>query len=371
VFCVSQNHAAKIAQILNEEADKRFPGKYQSDFALQVTSSVYDAQQFTLNFTNNILSGSANFDPYYRTSKTRVCVTVGMMTTGYDCPDVLNLALMRPIFSPTDFIQIKGRGTRKHNFTEQVIGEPLKKQVGEKQKVKYKLFDFFANCEYFEEEFDYDEVLKLPRLGAGKDTGPLPPPLPPVLGFENFNPDHITSFEETAIGLDGMRIDRMYFDKFKEKVQQDPQLAAKVQAGAWEEVDRYLEEHVLNKPKEYFTREKIRQALNADRRLTIKEVMEYIFGKIPYIKTKDELLDDEFDKFDSRYMPGDDYFEYARNVFKAYITDPNFRQMIDTGNFGMLYVDPNGEAFMKIPPDLRKKITEYIKDFVPLNQFSQ
>ena len=45
-----------------------------------------------------------------------MCVTVGMMTTGYDCPDVLNLALMRPIFSPTDFIQIKGRGTRKNTF---------------------------------------------------------------------------------------------------------------------------------------------------------------------------------------------------------------------------------------------------------------
>ena len=33
VFAVSQNHAAKIVQILNEIADKMFPGKYQSDFA--------------------------------------------------------------------------------------------------------------------------------------------------------------------------------------------------------------------------------------------------------------------------------------------------------------------------------------------------
>jgi len=42
-----------------------------------------------------------------------------MMTTGYDCPDILNLGLMRPIFSPTDFIQIKGRdtrNTRRHTF---------------------------------------------------------------------------------------------------------------------------------------------------------------------------------------------------------------------------------------------------------------
>ena len=45
VFAVSQNHAAKLVQILNVMADKMFPGKYQSDFAIQVTSSVTDAQQ--------------------------------------------------------------------------------------------------------------------------------------------------------------------------------------------------------------------------------------------------------------------------------------------------------------------------------------
>ena len=42
VFAVSQNHAAKIAQILNQMADIMFPGKYHSDFAVQVTSLVDD-----------------------------------------------------------------------------------------------------------------------------------------------------------------------------------------------------------------------------------------------------------------------------------------------------------------------------------------
>lgn len=72
-------------------ADKMFPGKYNSDFAVQVTSSVDDAAQHAIDFTYNKLLGSANFLPTYKTSKARVCVTVGMMTTGYDCPDVLNL----------------------------------------------------------------------------------------------------------------------------------------------------------------------------------------------------------------------------------------------------------------------------------------
>jgi type I restriction enzyme R subunit len=168
VFAVSQNHAAKIAQLLNEMADKLYPGKYNSDFAVQVTSLIQDAQQMTINFTNNKLGGSGNFNPEYKTSKTRVCVTVGMMTTGYDCPDILNLCMMRPIFSPTDFVQIKGRGTRKHNFSRDIINKELKEDFKDCEKKEYKLFDFFANCEYFEEKFNYDEILKLPARGTQK-----------------------------------------------------------------------------------------------------------------------------------------------------------------------------------------------------------
>lgn len=97
IFAVSQNHAAKLAQVLNQMADRMFPGKYQSDFAVQVTSQIPDSQQFTINFSNNNLLGSGNFLPGYKTSKARVCVTVGMMTTGYDCTDILaNPPFMSP-----------------------------------------------------------------------------------------------------------------------------------------------------------------------------------------------------------------------------------------------------------------------------------
>ena len=93
-----------------------YPNKYQSDFAVQVTSNVMGSQQMTIDFANNTLNGFSTANDYYRTSKTRVCVTVGMMTTGYDCTDLLNIAMMRPIYSPSDFIQMKGRGTRKKDF---------------------------------------------------------------------------------------------------------------------------------------------------------------------------------------------------------------------------------------------------------------
>ena len=168
VFAVSQNHAARLTQTLNEMADVMFPGKYQSDFAVQVTSQISDAQQFAINFANNRLMGSANLLSTYRTSKARVCVTVGMMTTGYDCTDILNLGLFRPIFSPSDFIQIKGRGTRKHSFLEQLFDSSIEATVAQPNKTAFKLFDFFGNCEFFEIGFNYDEVLQLPRLNLSQ-----------------------------------------------------------------------------------------------------------------------------------------------------------------------------------------------------------
>ena len=73
-------------------ATEMFPGKYNSDFAIQVTSWIPTAQKDTIKFTNNNLKGNSKWLDGYTSSKARMCVTVGMMTTGYDCPDVLNLA---------------------------------------------------------------------------------------------------------------------------------------------------------------------------------------------------------------------------------------------------------------------------------------
>ena len=53
IFCVNQAHARKVTQILNIMADKKFPNRYNSDFAVQITSNVMDAQQMTINFSNN------------------------------------------------------------------------------------------------------------------------------------------------------------------------------------------------------------------------------------------------------------------------------------------------------------------------------
>lgn len=368
VFCVSQNHASKIAQILNEYADQMFPNKYQSDFALQVTSLVTDAKQFTINFTNNNLNGAGNFNPLYKTCKTRICVTVGMMTTGYDCPDLLNVCLMRPIFSPTDFIQIKGRGTRKHNFTEELLDKELATQIEFPEKKNFKLFDFFANCEYFETEFNYDEILKLPPKsegGGGGGTGPTP-----YDTYDSTINDPLQQFKEQEVGMQGMKIDRMYFDRFEETIKEDAAVQKMIEKRDLEAIEKYILQNIFEKPEDFYNLNKLQTAAKVDRKLTLREIIEKMFGFIPYFKSKDELLEDEFEKFDSRFLPDEKIFDYAKNYFKSYITDESFRQIIENKQFGLLNHNANGEVFFKLTPEMRSLIPQYIKENISLNNYT-
>ncbi|MFC3282107.1 DEAD/DEAH box helicase family protein [Litchfieldella rifensis] len=376
VFSVSQNHAASLTQTFNELADALFPGKYQSDFAVQVTSLIPEAQQYTINFTNNKLMGSGNFFENYRTSKARICVTVGMMTTGYDCPDLLNLALMRPVFSPQDFVQIKGRGTRKHNFIEQLFDPAMKEQLGTQEKSRYKLFDFFANCEYFEEKFDYDEILQLPRPGQRQGwEGPVPP-LPSGGQYEYRGTDLIATFAETAIGDGGMKIDRMFFNKFEEQAKEDDTLKSLIDVERWDQAVKYVHTHLFDKPEAYFNLEKLRRAAGVDRRLSLREILEKVFGLIPGFKSKDELLEDEFDKLLLDLSPEEleqhaDAIVALKNYFKAYATDSHLRDIIEHKRFTELNVNPGFSMadFKAVPQEWRGRIPVYIKDYLSLNQF--
>jgi len=367
VFCVSQKHASKIAQILNQFADELFPGKYNSDFAVQITSNIPDTQQYTINFANNNLNGHTRFLEAYKTSKTRVCVTVGMMTTGYDCRDILNLCMLRPIFSPTDFIQIKGRGTRKYTF-KYLQKEGSRTQITEFEKESFKLFDFFANCEYFEEEYDYDEVIKLPVAGSTPTwEGPIKTFADEVSVYRT---DPIKSFIEKTIGLKGMKIDRKLFEKFTHPVKEDADIAGAVTNEQWGKAIRILRERYENKPEDFITLEKLMRAEHLDRRLTWKEVLERAFGLIEGFKTKDDLLEEEFQKFVAIHKPDNPHALLIKNFLKAYITDEEIRGIISSGEFAQLATNPKlSFADYKALNGWREVVPEYVKDYVSINTY--
>ena len=377
IFAASQDHAARLTQTLNELADVMFPGRYQSDFAVQVTSQVRDAQQFAVQFTNNNLLGYGNFLSAYKTSKARVCVTVGMMTTGYDCPDVLNLGLFRPVFSPTDFIQIKGRGTRTHNFLRDFMGGDLGDGIADTEKREFKLFDFFATCEYFENEFNYDEVIQLPAPGENggvKERGDDEHrPVVYTDAFQHIGPDALRMLNEAPVGPTGMKIDRMFFDRFTDTVRHDKTIAEAVEAAEWERVVDYVNREVFNKPEDYFTLEKLRRSMSVDRRLALREILEKAFDLIPRFKSKDELLEEEFTKFVSDQKPSQAKSITAiKTYFKAYATSSWTREIIDNRQFASLATNPTFslQDFRSVPETYRKLVPEYIKDYVSLNQFA-
>lgn len=373
IFAVSQNHAAKLAQILNQMADRMYPGKYQSDFAVQVTSQIPDAQQFTINFANNNLLGSGNFIPAYKTSKARICVTVGMMTTGYDCTDILNIGLFRPIFSPTDFIQIKGRGTRKHDFREVLFDDTVKEGLQQPIKTAFKLFDFFANCEYFEEEFDYDEVLKLPMPKGNSGGRGGEGPLDNSKTYEHLGGDILASIREEEITAEGMKIDRMFFEKFEDVIRANDSVASAVESGQWDHVIDYVNREVFDKPEEYYTLEKLRKAAAVDRRLSLREILEKVFGLIPRFKSKDELLEEEFSKFVADRVPEPPSdIPAIKTYFKAYVTSNRVRDIIESKQYTDLATNPyfNTVDFRAVPQPYRTLVPEYVKDYVSLNQFA-
>lgn len=326
VFAVSQKHAARLTNILNQLALEKWPKLYgQSDFAMQVSSDVAGAQQMTINFANNRLGGQVSEPEGYESSKTRVTVTVGMMTTGYDCQDLLNIALMRPVFSPSDFVQMKGRGTRKWTFAYNNYAD-IDSEI---DKNKFKFFDFFATCEYFENEFDYDEKIKLPKGptdGSGGE-GPVGPKID--LGVVDLaTSDEVTSLTESAEGVI-MRIDREGFKTaVAEDVTSNATLAALWANGDFEGAEEFVKAHILDKPKNFLNLDRVRKAFGVDRRISVREFLQVAFGEKNDFESKDSLLESEWEKFMEIHVVDQEHYQPVKNFFKAFITDDEVRDIV-------------------------------------------
>jgi len=93
VFCVDDTHAAFFAQEL-----RRLSG--DENYAARITRSERNSHMLERNFAT---VGRA---------KPRVAVTVDLLSTGFDAPDVKNIVFVRPLKSAILYKQMKGRGTR-------------------------------------------------------------------------------------------------------------------------------------------------------------------------------------------------------------------------------------------------------------------
>ena len=79
----------------------------------------------------------------------RIAISVDMMDTGIDVPEVVNLVFARPVKSWVKFWQMIGRGTR---LCENLFGPG-------KDKEEFLIFDHYGNFRYFDEEYTEAEIM--------------------------------------------------------------------------------------------------------------------------------------------------------------------------------------------------------------------
>jgi hypothetical protein len=191
-------------------------------------------------------------------------------------------------------------------------------------------------------------------------------------GFEYTEDDKITSWNEQKIDYTGMKVDRMFFQQFEEKVKTDGEKKLLMEAGEVEIASARVKEKFDNKPDEYFDLEKLRRSLKIDRKIGWQELLELIyFGN--QIKGKDDLLSDEFEKFIStNNVSNINDLQGLRYFFYAYITDPSVRNIIDQQDFTELYHNPsfNVNDFNRVDDTMKSMLTSFVKTYVSINRFA-
>ena len=124
IFAHNQRHADFIAQ----RFDMNYP-EYAGHFARVITHNVTYAQSLIDDFS-------------IKDKAPHIAISVDMLDTGIDVPEVVNLVLFKPIRSKTKFWQMIGRGTR---LCSDLYGDG-------QNKSNFYVFDLCQNLEFFSQD---------------------------------------------------------------------------------------------------------------------------------------------------------------------------------------------------------------------------
>jgi type I restriction enzyme R subunit len=288
VFAVNQTHATKLTKIFNE----LLPG-----IAVTITSRIPEASSISKEFRDG-------------KRKERVAVSVDMLSTGYNCRDLLNIGLLRPIFSPTEYVQIKGRGTRLFTFR---IGNT------EYEKKNFFILDFCGVAEYFEDKYDYSLPLKLPPgkkepkpypysearpggvQGVPSPQPELEPPRPEIPTWEGR--DIMVSREVIEVGPNGEKVDIMTFrGSFERDVndftERDTEMKTAVADEDDDAVETIMNERFYHKPEMFSSVDKLIASYGVP--LPTPAFVYNAVGKKP-LPSKEEIIADTVDSIAARF----------------------------------------------------------------------
>jgi type I restriction enzyme R subunit len=295
VFAVNQAHATSLTKIFNE---------LQPGVAVTITSRIPEASSLAKEFRDG-------------KRPERIAVSVDMLSTGYNCRDLLNIGLLRPVFSPTEYIQIKGRGTRRYTF---------KSGHTEYEKQHFFLLDFCAVAEFFEEKYDYSLPLKVPVTKKPQPPAPPPPSDAPYPGFppdgdprtseEQPEPptppseipvwegtDTLVSSEVRIVGPDGEKVDVMTFRggyerDLKEFIAQNPSLQAAIEAEDDDTIETIVNERFYHRPRMFYSPDKLIVSYGVP--ATTPAFVYHASGK-KLLPTRDKIVSDTVDSLAARF----------------------------------------------------------------------
>jgi type I restriction enzyme R subunit len=141
IFARNHRHAKQLVEVF----DELYP-QYGGDFCLRIDNYEPRAEQLIDDFKTH--DGSKNLT---------IAVSVDMLDTGIDVPELVNLVFAKPVKSYAKFWQMIGRGTR---LCKDLYDEG-------KDKSEFVIFDHWGNFEYFDEQVKEEEpsqTKSLPQL---------------------------------------------------------------------------------------------------------------------------------------------------------------------------------------------------------------
>lgn len=122
IFARNHRHALLLKELFQE----MYP-EFGPDYCAVIDNQISHAESLIDDFKTH------GKDPV-------IAISVDMLDTGIDVPEILNLVFAKPVRSNVKFWQMIGRGTR---LCENLLGDGHDKE-------KFYLFDHWGNCEYFE-----------------------------------------------------------------------------------------------------------------------------------------------------------------------------------------------------------------------------
>lgn len=251
IFAITKNHAARLTRYLNE-----LHPEYKGKYAEVITSDVANADELIRKF---------KYEDY-----PQVAVSVDMLSTGFDCREILHLVMCCRIRSPILYRQIRGRGTR------------VAPHIG---KQRFMIYDFFCNHQYFN---DTDEDFFSGRArGRGSEGSSGNSHVPRELIELGLSDRWKEAVQYVEVGNDGERLDKgRYISIWEETIAQqlaDDPILQKIRAGEFltEEEESQLEQQ-LNQPRYYFNQENLRRAYNNQQ----SNLIDFIKAALKLVKIK-------------------------------------------------------------------------------------